>query len=452
MQTINASNYRGQTIAVGKAAVCAATPDLVPTITPGTGEHASYSIRQRSDSQKGFSLIELMIAMVVFTVIMGSVMALVLKSQRIFSTEQNAAEMNQNGRLLIDFLTRDIQQSKENGLGLGPRFRSVYSYNGPEGKTDELTIVSSDTDTKVPSRALPLIPASSRPFSARDGFVELIPNGAGSLESRDVVRMIQPDEEFVVSTVFQDGATQFDFLKVKSANVTNDGTIALTFEPVEHKGIQPELPFGGVYENGAFSLRPVNIKRYFVDKSDKEHPLLALSLNDGEPIVIARNVVAFQLRYLQTKEGESDGEWVKQQNISTRYRTDAVEVTMTAKTESTSGKDAEQLVTLASVIRPRQTPTGAFGSSGGGTSSPGLPGEGGNGGGGYGPGDGSGGGDGGGDGDGAGSNGNGSGNGSGAGNGNGGSGRAGYNRETRRIGKQPKLGERLNDRPFSDRP
>jgi prepilin-type N-terminal cleavage/methylation domain-containing protein len=403
---------------------------------------------QTPDSAKGFSLVELLIAMMVFTIIMGSVVTLVVKSQRIFSTEQNAAEMNQNGRLLIDFLTRDIQQSKENGLGLGQRFRSVYSYNGPEGKTDELTIVSSDTDTKVPSRALPLIPASDRPFSAKDGFVELIPNGAGALESSDVVGLIQPNEEFVVSTVFPNGAIQFDFLKVRSVNVTHEGTLGLSFESVTHKGVEPEMPFGGVYENGAFSLRPVTIKRYYVDKTDKEHPSLALSVNDSEPITIARNVVAFQLRYLQTKDGEVDGEWVKQQYISTRYRTDAVEVTMTAKTNVAADKSAEKLVTLASVIRPRTTPTGAFGSSGnGGTSSPGLPGEGGNNGGGFGPGDGSNGGDGSGIGDGSGGR-SGIGNGSGFGNDdNGGMRNGGYNRETKRIGKQPRLGERLVDRP-----
>lgn len=419
----------------------------------GKGQRAKgMELSERSANEKGFSLVELLIAMMVFTVIMGSVITLVVKSQRIFSIEQNAAEMNQNGRLLIDFLTRDIQQSKENGLGLGQRFRSVYSYNGPEGKTDELTIVSSDTETKVPSRALPLIPANDRPFSVKNGFVEVIPNGAGSLEAKDVVGLIEQNEEFVVSTVFPDGAIQFDFLKVKGVQVTHDGTLGLSFEPVAHKGVEPEMPYGGVYENGAFSLRPVTIKRYFVDRSDKEHPTLALSVNDGEPITIARNVVAFQLRYLQTKEGETDGQWVKQQNISTRYKTDAVEVTMTARTEAAADRSGEKLVTLASVIRPRTTPTGSFGTAGsGGTSSPGLPGEGGNGGNGngdgFGPGNGSGNGDGGGLGDGSGGRGSGRGNGTGIGDDEGGMRNGGYNRQTKRIGKQPKLGERLVDRP-----
>ena len=75
--------------------------------------------------ERGFSLTELMIAMMVFTVVVGSVIALLAKSQTIFRTEQGVSEMDQNARLLIDFITRDIQQAKENGLGIGPKFRSI---------------------------------------------------------------------------------------------------------------------------------------------------------------------------------------------------------------------------------------------------------------------------------------------------------------------------------------
>jgi prepilin-type N-terminal cleavage/methylation domain-containing protein len=402
--------------------------------------------------ERGFSLTELLISLMVFTVIMGSVFLLVNKSQRIFSTEQQAAEMNQNGRLLIDFLTRDIQQSKENALGLGPRFRSVYSYNGPEGKTDELTIVSSDTDTTIPSKALPLIPVASRPFSVSNKFIEVFPNTAGHMESKDIMNSFQPGEQFIVSTTLQDGAIQFDFIKMKSAGLTSSGTIGINFDTIQHRGIEPEVPFGGTYEDGAFTIRPVAIKRYFVDrKADNQHPTLSLSVNDGEPITIARNIHAFQLRYLQVRDGEVEGEWVKQQAISNKYKTEAVEITMTAQNEVSANKDQQRLVTLASVVRPRNVPTGTFGSSG--NSSSGIPGENPNGGG---PGDYPGGGkgsDGGGGYPGDATSGRGGAGGfnegSGTGAGNGGSdpfGRGGYNHQTRRIGKQPKLGERLNPR------
>lgn len=405
--------------------------------------------------QRGFSLTEMMIALMVFTIIAGSVLLLLSKSQAIFRSEQGVSGMDQNARLLMDFITRDIQQSKENGLGLGPKFRSIYSNDNAEGKTDEVTIVSGETDTKVPAGALPLIPASQKNFSTADRYVELVPNGALRVAAADVANSIVAREEFLVSGYRADGSTQFDFIKVSNVKITSDGAIGMGFETVNHPGVEPEVPFGAVYENGGFTMRPCTIKRYFVDrKTDKDHPSLALSINDGPPINIARNVVAFQLRYLEMKDGETEGAFVKQQNISREYKTQAIEVTMTARTEIDGDKQAERLVTLASVVRPRMTPSGSYGSSpgGGGTSSPGLPGDGsgGPGGGGFGgdPGDGGtsgtgnprgydadgnpvGGGTGGG----------------GIGDGSGGSDGNPYNRRTRRIGRSPKLGERLNQRP-----
>lgn len=405
-------------------------------------------------SARGFTLAELMIAMGVFTLIMGSVLMLLGKSQSIFRTEQGVAEMDQNARMLMDFMTRDVQQAKENGLGLGPKFRSIYSSNGTGGLTDEVTIISSDTKTDIPSEALPLIPATRADFTAYDGYLEVLPNGAGAAEPHDILRTLKPNEEFIVSSTLSNGSVQFDFIKVRSARITRDGTVGLSFSPVSHHGVEPEISFGSRYENGAFSMRPVSIKRYFVDRNnEKEHPQFSLSINEGQPITIARNIVAFQLRYLEVKDGEVEGQWVNEQNISRNYKTIAVEVTTTASTEIKGDEQAERLVTLASVIRPRLLPGGAFGNSGGSDTNLGLPGgdgsggpggggpggpggsggRGGPGGGGYGPGGGSGPGD-----------------GSGYGSGSGGSSGYGsdpYKRKTIRIGKPPKLGERLNPKP-----
>src|SRR5215216_4863871 len=149
--------------------------------------------------ERGFSLTELMIAMMVFTLIAGSVVMLLTKSQTIFRAEQGVSEMDQNARLLMDFLTRDIQQSKENGLGLGPKFRSIYSNNGLDGKTDEITIISSETDTKLPTGSLPLISGSGRDFSTSEHFVEILPNGASRIETQEVINKIAANEEFIVT-------------------------------------------------------------------------------------------------------------------------------------------------------------------------------------------------------------------------------------------------------------
>jgi type II secretory pathway pseudopilin PulG len=401
--------------------------------------------------ERGFSLVELMVAMVCFMIIGGAVVLLLGKSQTIFRAEQGVSEMDQNARLMMDFLTRDIQQSKESGLGLGQRFRTIYSKDGADGKTDEVTIVTADTQSKIPAGTLPLIAGSPRPFSVGDHYVELLPGGSTRLKVADIASAITLNEEFVITATRADGSLQFDFIKARGAKVTQAGFLGLSFDSVEHPGITPEVSFGAEYENGGFTLRPVTIKRYFIDRQNKEHPTFALSINDGKPITIARNVVGFQLRYLEVRDGETDGSWVKQQSISRQFKTQAIEVTMTARTEIKNDDKAERLVTLASVVRPRLTPGGNFGSSGGGggnPSSPGSPGDNG----GSGPGGGYGGGDPGGSG----------GNGGNAGQprgydangkpidsngGRDGLGGDGIQRRTRYIGRQPKLHERLNPRP-----
>jgi hypothetical protein len=248
----------------------------------------------------------------------------------------------------------------------------------------------------------------------------------------------------VVSGILQGGVVQFDFVRVAGAKLTQTGAIGLTFEPVTHRGVDSEIPFGSTYENGGFALRPVTIKRYFVDRhSNPDHPTLALSVNDSEPIPIARNIVAFQLRYLEVQDGQVEGSWVKDQSLTGEFNTLAVEVTLTGRTEIKDEGDVERLVTLASVIRPRLVPGGdTFGSSNGGNGSPGLPDDNGD------PGAGRG-GPGGGNGFPGGPGGNVPGPSGGYGINNGGSDDgsldgAGYNHRTRRIGKQPRLGERLN--------
>jgi type II secretory pathway pseudopilin PulG len=414
--------------------------------TPGV---ATSSTVQAESRARGFSLVELMVAMISFMIIGGAVVLLLGKSQTIFRAEQGVSEMDQNARLMMDFLTRDIQQSKENGLGLGQRFRTIYSKDAADGKTDEVTIITADTQSKIPSGTLPLVAGSPRPFSVYEHYVELLPGGATRLRVADIASAITANEEFVITATRADGSLQFDFIKARGAKVTQDGLLGLSFDTVEHPGVTPEVPFGVEYENGRFTLRPVTIKRYFVDRQNKEHPTFTLSVNDGKPITIARNVVGFQLRYLEVRDGETDGSWVKQQSISRQFKTQAIEVTMTARTEIKNDDKAERLVTLASVVRPRLTPGGNFGSSpgSGNPSSPGSPGDGSSGpGGGYGGGD-------------PGGNG-GSGTSGGQprgydanGNpvdGNGGRdgvGSDGIQRRTRYLGRKPKLHERLNPRP-----
>ena len=94
--------------------------------------------------EKGFSLIELMVAMVVTLIISGAVFQLVTAGQSAFKKEPAAADRQQNIRMAVDILGQDLFQA---GYGM-PSFAQAFTNNlnavGPMGsggeKADELEI------------------------------------------------------------------------------------------------------------------------------------------------------------------------------------------------------------------------------------------------------------------------------------------------------------------------
>jgi prepilin-type N-terminal cleavage/methylation domain-containing protein len=94
--------------------------------------------------EKGFSLIELMVAMVVTLIISGAVFQLVTAGQSAFKKEPAVADRQQNIRMAMDILSQDLFQA---GYGM-PSFAQAFTNEldgiGPMGsggeKTDELEI------------------------------------------------------------------------------------------------------------------------------------------------------------------------------------------------------------------------------------------------------------------------------------------------------------------------
>ncbi len=94
--------------------------------------------------EKGFSLIELMVAMVVTLIISGAVFQLVTAGQSAFRKEPAVADRQQNIRMAMDIVTQDLFSA---GYGM-PSFAQAFTNNldgiGPMGsggeETDELEI------------------------------------------------------------------------------------------------------------------------------------------------------------------------------------------------------------------------------------------------------------------------------------------------------------------------
>ena len=66
----------------------------------------------KKQNEKGFTLAEILVVVVIFSLIVLAIYAIYLLSSRMYRQGEVAAEMNQNGRVMIERMTREIRQAK----------------------------------------------------------------------------------------------------------------------------------------------------------------------------------------------------------------------------------------------------------------------------------------------------------------------------------------------------
>ena len=92
------------------------------------------------ESERGFSLIEVLISMAITLIVMGAVFGLLTRGQRSFQREPEVADLQQSARAALDLVTRDILQA---GAGLPPEFPAFSRINGAgnAAPTDVLEVI-----------------------------------------------------------------------------------------------------------------------------------------------------------------------------------------------------------------------------------------------------------------------------------------------------------------------
>ena len=64
-------------------------------------------MKQSKSSQTGFTLIELMIAMLLGAFLIGGIMQIFLGSRQTYRMQENLSRLQENGRFAMEFITRD---------------------------------------------------------------------------------------------------------------------------------------------------------------------------------------------------------------------------------------------------------------------------------------------------------------------------------------------------------
>ncbi len=93
------------------------------------------------ESERGFSLIEVLISMAVTLIVMAAVFGLLTRGQRSFQREPEVADLQQSARTALDLVTKDILQA---GAGLPPEFPSfsrIVNGAGDGAPTDILEVI-----------------------------------------------------------------------------------------------------------------------------------------------------------------------------------------------------------------------------------------------------------------------------------------------------------------------
>lgn len=83
--------------------------------------------QMKLESERGFTLIEVLVSILITLIVMASVFALLTRGQRSFQREPEIADLQQSARTVLDMVSRDILQA---GAGLPPEFPAFSRING----------------------------------------------------------------------------------------------------------------------------------------------------------------------------------------------------------------------------------------------------------------------------------------------------------------------------------
>ena len=271
---------------------------------------------------KGFNLVELMVAMVIGTILMAGVLSVQVNGRRSFETSQSQARMHDDARFTLDVIGRDV------------RMAGSYS-NGVT--TSEIENKSGDPG------ALPLLGSDCAPNWYYDIELRLfgVDNNSNYIATCTSDYVADTDVlvvRYALPDAILDGQVLPDILYIRVSN-DNDGLqnrkgILFNGAPV------PAVPWG-LNNNYLVQTHAYYVSDHTNVPGDGLPSLRRISLSPGLPAtgtpvlnneVIATGVVDFQVQYgMDTDENDSVDTYVHADRVL--WNTDAREQVKTVKVQ-----------------------------------------------------------------------------------------------------------------------
>lgn len=221
--------------------------------------------------QRGFSLPEVLIAATIMLVIMGAVMSLFLGSQRTARVETDFGDVQDNLRLAMDQLSKDVRMAG---------FLTVEPPIVPVSQTEFVI------NTTTPSRSYARILTPENSTESEREFEVVSQSMAARFRDGDTVRIIRPPNQEQPG----DGATP-----------------NLVFTVVENSNGTTNIKLKGFSASDVYSYSPndmivrtlpgapvVNEVRYLFNAADNS---LRRIVNGGTPQILARNLTDVVFEY-----------------------------------------------------------------------------------------------------------------------------------------------------------
>jgi type IV pilus assembly protein PilW len=287
--------------------------------------------------QKGFSIVELMVSILLGLVLMAGILSIFFSSKVTYFANEKIARLQENGRVALDFVTHDIRSSGYGGCARGVPFNStlntptslLWSYafplqgfesNGSGGYTPALGIVLNPapvntTDVLVVRTAL------------RDGRALRVESNLAALTSPIAVLHATPDPVAAGTVMMISDCNAASVFQVSGyASGAPNGTIAHAAGGANPGNATDDL--GYQYQAGA-RVAPLQTVIYYVANDPVSgEPGLFRQTGAVQPAeLLIEGVQALQIAYGEDTNGDRIADVYGPANTVTNWN-DVIAVTM----------------------------------------------------------------------------------------------------------------------------
>jgi type IV pilus assembly protein PilW len=259
--------------------------------------------RTRSHPVAGYSLVEVMVALVILAMAMTAVFATYNTQQKSFTVQSRVAEMQQNLRQAAEYMARDIRLA---GYGIPDNvtipdgkvaagvtsIRWLYAKDSTTGPDQVYVLYRFDMDVNQP----PTLLNSDMPFFSTAISV----NGISGYDNGDLI--LVTDNAITITDLFQITAAPSGSTLPHDANGYNAATAHTRFPAAGYFSSHPPDIQPGMVTKARFV-------RYFIDSTtDPAHPTLMVDrMGDAAPQPLAEDIEDMQLTYGLDTTTPADG-------------------------------------------------------------------------------------------------------------------------------------------------